>query len=770
VFPREAPQSAGRQEAHDLPRLRLAAAPRSLPISIAAAAASGILLWLSLPPADAGPLAFVALVPVLWSVRGARPRRGALLGLVFGVAYYAPLLWWIMPLSILAWTVLVAGVSAFHAMTFAFVAAVWDDDRPIRTAVAAGAAYALVDQVRAAFPFEGWAWVSAGDTQHDNPLLLPLASVIGAVGLTAVVVAVNALVVAILVRVGEWRRAAVPAVVAVVLALGPAVIPVHSPGGRSVDVAVIQGSVPVGVGTESRIIEDRIVAENHAALHLRLAEAPPDLAVWPENALDQDPTRDPSLGGLVGDAVRTVGAPTVIGAITADGVLRNEDLLYDPEGSIVDRYAKAHLLPFGEYVPFRDALDWIPDVRLVRADLTPGSEPGRFTIPAGSFAAIICFENAFPSLVREYVTEDTGFLVVSTNNSTFGFSAAPEQHLVLSELRAVESGRWVVHGALSGISALISPEGEVVARTGLFRREVLRGRIVAADGRTPYDVVGGWLPLLWVAIAGWAFLRPRRAAHREPEPIPHAPRTAVILPTYDERDTIEDVLDRVLAATDVDVLVVDDSSPDGTGDVVRRYTERRPRVALEERSAKGGLASAYLHGFGLALQRGYDLVVEMDADLSHRPEELPRLLEGARRHHLVIGSRYIPGGAVRNWSRFRRTLSQGGNLYARLLLGFPVRDATSGYRVYRADALRRLIDEELRSEGYAFQVELAYRAWREGMSVGEVPITFEERHHGQSKLSRAIVVEALWHVLVWAIRDRLLRRGVPAAPGRRSRT
>jgi apolipoprotein N-acyltransferase len=529
-------------------------------------------------------------------------------------------------------------------------------------------------------------------------------------------------------------------------------------------VAVIQGSVPVSVGTQSRIIEDRIVAENHVSLHLGLAGNPPDLAVWPENALDQDPTRDPALGGLVTDAVRSVGAPTLVGAITVTdrGELLNEDLLYDRRGRVVGRYAKNHLLPFGEYVPFREALDWIPDVRLVRADLTPGSAPGRFTIPAGRFAAIICFENAFPALVQDYVTPETGFLVVSTNNSTFGFTSAPEQHLVLSELRAVENGRWVVHGALSGISAVISPEGEVVDRTDLFRRETLRARIVTADGRTPYDVVGGWLPLAFLVLAGWAFLTPRRAPQRRVPPLAGPVRTAVILPTYNERQTIGGVLDRVLAATDVDVLVVDDSSPDGTGELVREVADRDPRVSLERRPEKGGLASAYLDGFVLAMSRGYDLVVEMDADLSHRPEELPSLLEAARHHHMVIGSRYVPGGSVRNWSPVRRVLSRGGNRYARALLGFPVRDATSGYRVYRREAIRELITHQLRSEGYAFQVELAYRAWRRGMSVGEVPITFEERHHGHSKLSRAIVIEALWQILLWAVRDRLLRRRPPS--------
>ncbi|HWC32872.1 MAG TPA: polyprenol monophosphomannose synthase, partial [Actinomycetota bacterium] len=225
------------------------------------------------------------------------------------------------------------------------------------------------------------------------------------------------------------------------------------------------------------------------------------------------------------------------------------------------------------------------------------------------------------------------------------------------------------------------------------------------------------------------------------------------------RDNVREALERLRAAdAGLRIIVVDDASPDGTADVVLEAMARDGGVALVERPPKGGLASAYLDGFRRALDQAADVVVEMDADLSHRPEDLGGLLDGIRRHHVVIGSRYIPGGDVRNWSAFRRALSRGGNWYARLLLGFPVRDATSGYRVFRAEALRELISDPIRSDGYGFQIELAYRAWRRGFSVGEVPITFVERRAGQSKLSRRIVVEALWQVMVWGVRDRVLRR------------
>jgi dolichol-phosphate mannosyltransferase len=208
----------------------------------------------------------------------------------------------------------------------------------------------------------------------------------------------------------------------------------------------------------------------------------------------------------------------------------------------------------------------------------------------------------------------------------------------------------------------------------------------------------------------------------------------------------------------IDALVVDDNSPDGTAEVALAMAEQEPRVRLIERSGKLGLASAYLLGFRRGLDDGYDVVVEMDADLSHQPEDLPSLLEGAERFDLTIGSRYIPGGAVTNWSRARLGLSRAGNAYARAALRLPVSDATSGFRAYRRDLLHDLVDGGVHSDGYAFQIELVHRTVQLGYTIGEVPITFREREHGHSKVSRAIVAEALWKVTEWGVRERLKRR------------
>jgi dolichol-phosphate mannosyltransferase len=236
-------------------------------------------------------------------------------------------------------------------------------------------------------------------------------------------------------------------------------------------------------------------------------------------------------------------------------------------------------------------------------------------------------------------------------------------------------------------------------------------------------------------------------------------RCLVVLPTYNERATVIAAATGVLAAVPTaDVLVVDDASPDGTAEAAAALAEQEPRVRLLRRAGKLGLASAYLSGFRVGIRDGYGVVVEMDADLSHRPADLPRVVEGACAYDLTIGSRYVPGGGVSNWSRGRLALSRAGNAYARTLLSLPVADATSGFRAFRRAALERLLVEPLTSEGYGFQIELVYRAQRLGMSIGEVPITFREREHGKSKISRAIVLEALVQVGTWGVRDRLRRR------------
>ena len=237
---------------------------------------------------------------------------------------------------------------------------------------------------------------------------------------------------------------------------------------------------------------------------------------------------------------------------------------------------------------------------------------------------------------------------------------------------------------------------------------------------------------------------------------------AVIIPTYNERDNIEIITGRVRSSVpDAHVLIVDDNSPDGTGEIADKLAGGDPHVHVLHRAGKAGLGAAYIAGFAWALEQGYGALVEMDADGSHRPEELPRLLAALAGADLVLGSRYVPGGAVLNWPRSRELLSRAGNTYARLMLGLKLMDATGGYRAFRASTLRRIGLDDVDSQGYCFQVDLARRTIAAGLTVTEVPITFEERQRGASKMSRKIVLEALWRVTGWGIAARLrpARRG-----------
>ncbi len=228
----------------------------------------------------------------------------------------------------------------------------------------------------------------------------------------------------------------------------------------------------------------------------------------------------------------------------------------------------------------------------------------------------------------------------------------------------------------------------------------------------------------------------------------------VILPTYNEVANIEALVTAVLEVLPPSrrVLIVDDSSPDGTGEIATRLAGEDDDVEVLHRPHKAGLGPAYIAGFSRALAAGAELVVEMDADFSHSPADLPRLLEAARDADLVIGSRYVPGGAVTEWGALRRAISRGGSIYARSVLGVTVRDLTGGFKCFHREVLEAIDLDSIQSRGYAFQVETTYRAIRAGFRVAEVPITFRDRRVGASKMSRDIVAEAIWKVPAMRIR------------------
>ena len=235
-------------------------------------------------------------------------------------------------------------------------------------------------------------------------------------------------------------------------------------------------------------------------------------------------------------------------------------------------------------------------------------------------------------------------------------------------------------------------------------------------------------------------------------------RVVMVIPTFNEVENIEWIVSRLRRAQPgVDVLIMDDNSPDGTGELADSMAAADPQIHVIHRTEKAGLGAAYLHGFAWALEQGYDVIGEMDADGSHQPEELYRLLNGMHAADLVIGSRYIPGGSVLNWPIKRLIMSRGGNLYVRLLLGTEIRDITAGYRLFKRSTLEAIDLDSVESAGYIFQTDLAARTVRAGLAVTEVPIQFVERVRGNSKLDGAVAKESIKMVTRWGIAERRSR-------------
>lgn len=233
-------------------------------------------------------------------------------------------------------------------------------------------------------------------------------------------------------------------------------------------------------------------------------------------------------------------------------------------------------------------------------------------------------------------------------------------------------------------------------------------------------------------------------------------RVVMVIPTYNESDNIEWIIGRLRTAQpDVDILVMDDNSPDGTGALVEALASHDSQVKVVHRTEKAGLGAAYRHGFRVALDAGYEVIGEMDADGSHQPEQLHRLLDAlAAGADLVIGSRWVPGGSIVNWPKQRELLSRGGNLYVRLLLGIKVKDATAGFRLFRRHTLEAIDIDTVTSTGYVFQTDMAYRTLRQGLTITEVPIEFIERERGDSKMSKDVATESLKLITRWGLRER----------------
>ena len=464
------------------------------------ALAAGIMLELAFPPVGWWPLAPVGAGLLALLCRRQRARRGALLGLLTGLGLFVPLLHWTGAVAgPAAWLLLALLEAGFLALLGAALAVVtrlpgW----PAWTAVLWAGEEALRDRL----PFGGFPWGRLAFSQADTPLT-PWAAVGGAPLVTVAVAAAGAGLAALIVRNGRPTG-----VGCLVFAAAALVVPVAT-GGPQVTVAVVQGNVPrLGLAA---FAQRAAVLDNHAAATHRLAEQVragrtprPDLVVWPENASDLDPYTDPAAADTIAAAVRDIGVPVLVGAVT-DGpgrFISNRGIVWDPARGPGASYVKRHPVPFGEYVPLRGLLRHVTrKVDLVRTDFARGTRPGVLDVGPVRLGDVICFEVAYDRVVRDVVTGGGRLLVVQTNNATFGRSGESSQQLAMSRLRAVEHGRAVLVAATSGISAVIAPDGRLQARSQVFTRDLLVQRVPLRTGRTVATRVGAW-PEMGLSLVG----------------------------------------------------------------------------------------------------------------------------------------------------------------------------------------------------------------------------------------------------------------------------
>jgi apolipoprotein N-acyltransferase len=519
---------------------------RAAALRLLAAPASGALLAAAFPALDLGPLALVALVPLLLVVETARPRRAAALGYLAGLTFFGlHLLWiaqflsWTGPVAWLAWGALSAIQAAAFAAFFALVPAT----RPLGAwrLLVLPAAWAVLELLRAHHPIGGFPWGLLALSQHDAGLLLPLARAVGGFGLAAVLVAVN-LAVAFWLRAlwagaqegSRWRRLAplvgLPLLVAALLGARLVVPGPPAPAGPALDVVVVQAGLRGGHGLAQGQTTEQVFA-NHVRRTETLALTPgarPDLVVWGEGAADADPLTDPDRQAAVARAAGAAGAPVLLGATTrVDQDHRaTEGLLYTPQGQLADRYQKRRLVPFGEFVPLGSLLGrLIPATREgVPYDKVPGERLEPLLIDGVRVGPLICWESAYPGDARQLTRDGAGVLLIMTNNASFGTGAGPRQHLAAGQLRAVETGRTIVQAAVTGISAVIDPGGRTSSETELYQDTVIRVQAEPRGATTPYVRWGRALEAGLVgvtagglALAGGLWWR-RRARSGRPAP------------------------------------------------------------------------------------------------------------------------------------------------------------------------------------------------------------------------------------------------------------
>jgi apolipoprotein N-acyltransferase len=495
---------------------------RGARLRLGAAATSGMLLALAFPAIDLNPLALVALVPLLWAWRGATPGRAALYGFVFGCVFFGFLMYWLWYFGIIAIVPLVAGCAAYTAVTGWLVG--YLTRAGFGSPWLVGAAWVLPETLRGRWPFGGLPWGDLGVALHDFPPARALASWGGVALVSFLLVVFNAYVVQLLVaaRAHAARALGVAAlglvaVVAIVVVADAARFDPDRTG--ELRVAMLQGNDQNRELTATEKASG-LLTRKHLALAARL-KGPYDLIVFPESALDEfNPETNPALRSRLVAVGAAHGADVLVNAAVpaSDGRDFNTNLLYTPAGRLVGTYAKQHLVPFGEYVPFRSLIDWTGIVDRIPNDYSPGTRRTIFRFRGSRLATIICFESAFAPLVRDFVRDGAEMVVVSTNNRSYRRSGNTAQHVALTQMRAAETGRPFLQASISGITAPIDASGDVHRTTSLFRNTVVTENVTTTTGETPYVRFGDWVPLMSaVLLLGAALawrLRRRPAAFR----------------------------------------------------------------------------------------------------------------------------------------------------------------------------------------------------------------------------------------------------------------
>jgi apolipoprotein N-acyltransferase len=460
------------------------------------AAASGLLLALAFPGTDFGPLALVAIAPLCWLWRDATAKRGALLGFIAGLVFFAIHLSWTWYFGAVAIVPLVALQAGFWAAVGAAVCAF--GRRGIRSPFLIAALWVLAEAARTRWPLGGLAWGQVGVTQHGNEVGRALASWGGVPLASFFVIAINGFVADLVRSVRADRRRATRALVGIVgIAIVAAAATVTRFEVRSTGrlrFALLQGNDKNRYLTDAELQTDYLT-RSHLALARKL-RGPYDIIVFPESSLSTDPEADPALREELTRIARlhhSYVMANVIDEQTEPGKAFNANRLYTPDGRLAGTYAKRHLVPFGEYVPWRDSLSFISALQQIPHDFTPGHKVGIETVAGHKIGSVICFESAFGPLMRENAADGAEAIVVTTNNRSYRRSANSAQHVALSQMSAAAIGRPVLHASISGITAVIDAEGVVHHTTDLFKNSVVTGSITTKTGDTPYVRFGDWV-------------------------------------------------------------------------------------------------------------------------------------------------------------------------------------------------------------------------------------------------------------------------------------